>query len=213
MTDLKRTYWNMEIEPKLNSPEMRELQWRKLTAALEWQYENTPMHRERFDQAGVTPTDIRSFRERTMTRTVAVTGVNSYFASTLLPRLQADPEIDRIVGIDVTPWKGGFRKVDFHRLDIRSEKMAEALTGVDALYHLAFVVAERHDKKETHDIFMGDTALKLPHGVSRQVTREQAHVDRAIEVGLVPMTGKVRVDNFILPTATEDAERRIESCV
>jgi UDP-glucose 4-epimerase len=87
-----------------------------------------------------------------MGRTVAITGVNSYFASTLLPRLQADAGIDRIVGIDVTPWKGGFRKVDFRRLDIRSEKVAEALAGVDTLYHLAFVVAERHDKAETHQI-------------------------------------------------------------
>ncbi len=87
-----------------------------------------------------------------MGRTVAITGVNSYFASTLLPRLDADPEIERIVGIDVTPWKGGCRKVDFHRLDIRSRELADVLAGVDALYHLAFVVAERHDKRATHDI-------------------------------------------------------------
>jgi len=59
--DTQRLYWNMEIEPKLNTPKMRELQWRKLTAALEWQYENTPMHRERMDQAGVKPADIKSF--------------------------------------------------------------------------------------------------------------------------------------------------------
>ena len=87
-----------------------------------------------------------------MSRIVAVTGVNSYFSSTLLPKLQADPEIDRIVGIDVAPWKGGFKKVDFHRLDIRSGNLPEILAGADVLYHLAFVVAERHDKKEIHDI-------------------------------------------------------------
>jgi UDP-glucose 4-epimerase len=92
-----------------------------------------------------------------MARTVAITGVNSYFASTLLPRLQADADIDRIVGIDVTPWKGGFKKVDFQRLDIRSEKLADALSGVHALYHLAFVVAERHDKNEIHDINIAGT--------------------------------------------------------
>jgi UDP-glucose 4-epimerase len=92
-----------------------------------------------------------------MGRTVAITGVNSYFASTLLPRLQADADVDRIVGIDVTPWKGGFRKVDFHRLDIRSGKLVEALNGVHALYHLAFVVAERHDKNEIHDINIAGT--------------------------------------------------------
>jgi UDP-glucose 4-epimerase len=54
-------------------------------------------------------------------------------------------------------------------------------------------------------LFMGETALKLPHGISRRVSREQAHahVDRAVEVGLVPMTGKVRVDNFIFLTPDE----------
>jgi UDP-glucose 4-epimerase len=87
-----------------------------------------------------------------MGRTVAVTGVNSYFASTLLPRLDADPQVERVVGIDVTPWKGGCKKVDFHRLDIRSRELGDVLAGVDALYHLAFVVAERHDKQATHDI-------------------------------------------------------------
>jgi len=61
MTDPERPYWNMEIEPRLNTPEMRDLQWHKLTAALEWQYENTPLHRERLDQAGVKPADIKSF--------------------------------------------------------------------------------------------------------------------------------------------------------
>ena len=61
MTDPERPYWNMQIEPQLNTPAMRELQWRKLSAALAWQYENTPIHRERFDQAGVKPADIKSF--------------------------------------------------------------------------------------------------------------------------------------------------------
>lgn len=92
-----------------------------------------------------------------MGRTVAITGVNSYFAATLLPRLQADPDVERIVGIDVTPWKGGFAKVDFRRTDVRSNDLASALAGADTLYHLAFVVAERHDKDETHKVNVDGT--------------------------------------------------------
>ncbi len=83
---------------------------------------------------------------------VAITGVNSYFASTLLPLLEADPEIEEIIGIDVTPWKGGFKKVRFHREDIRSQKMESLLKGVDVVFHLAFIVDEIHDKKKTLDI-------------------------------------------------------------
>ena len=61
MTDAQRPYWNMEIEPLLGTQQMRDLQWRKLSEALQWQYANTPMHRERMDQAGLKPADIRSF--------------------------------------------------------------------------------------------------------------------------------------------------------
>jgi len=87
-----------------------------------------------------------------MGTTVAITGVNSYFASTLLPLLQADPDVDRIIGIDTAPWKGGYDKVAFFREDIRAEGIAEILRGVDALYHLAFVVGEIRDKQKTRDI-------------------------------------------------------------
>jgi UDP-glucose 4-epimerase len=87
-----------------------------------------------------------------MGKTIAITGVNSYFASTILPRLEADPEIDSVIGIDVTPWKGGFRKVKFHREDVRSKNLAEILIGVDTVFHFAFVVGEISDKRKIYDI-------------------------------------------------------------
>ena len=59
----EREYWNMEIEPILNTPEMRELQWSKMPRVLAWQYENTPFNRDRFDKAGVKPEDIKSFED------------------------------------------------------------------------------------------------------------------------------------------------------
>ena len=40
-----------------------------------------------------------------MGKTIAITGVNSYFASTLLPKLQADPEIEKIIGPQARPKK------------------------------------------------------------------------------------------------------------
>ena len=75
-----------------------------------------------------------------MGKRVAITGINSYFASTVLPRLEADPQVETIIGIDVSPWKGGFDKVTFYREDIRGEKIGDLLTGVDVLYHLAFII-------------------------------------------------------------------------
>jgi UDP-glucose 4-epimerase len=51
-------------------------------------------------------------------------------------------------------------------------------------------------------LFMGESALELPAGASRRITKEQAlqHARKAIKLGLVPLAGKVRVDNFLMMT-------------
>jgi phenylacetate-CoA ligase len=83
----ERPYWDMEIEPILNTPEMRELQWSKMPAALKWQYENSPFNRKRFDKAGVKPEDIKSFDD---------------FAEAIPPAGQADVrEVIAEVGLDM----------------------------------------------------------------------------------------------------------------
>jgi len=55
-----RPYWNMEIEPLLNTPALRPLQWEKLQYTLRFAYDEVPFDRERMDAAGVRPEDIRS---------------------------------------------------------------------------------------------------------------------------------------------------------
>jgi phenylacetate-CoA ligase len=59
----ERRYWNMDIEPLLNTPEMKKIQESKLQDALKWQYENSPFNRKRFEQAGVQPEDIKNFED------------------------------------------------------------------------------------------------------------------------------------------------------
>jgi UDP-glucose 4-epimerase len=56
----------------------------------------------------------------------------------------------------------------------------------------------RNFSKDVGCLFMGETARKLPPGLGGQVSREQAHahVDKAVGLGLIPMTGKVNVDNL-----------------
>jgi phenylacetate-CoA ligase len=58
-----RPYWNMEVEPKLGSPEIRKLQLTRLKAQVKYVYEHSGFHRQRFDEAGVKPEDIKSFEE------------------------------------------------------------------------------------------------------------------------------------------------------
>ncbi len=53
-------YFNPDVEPFLNTPPMREVQWAKLQNAIRFAYDKVPYDRERMDAAGVTPEDIRS---------------------------------------------------------------------------------------------------------------------------------------------------------
>jgi len=89
--------------------------------------------------------------------TVAVTGITGFFAQSIVPRLEADPEVERIVGIDVMPPDSSSSKVEFHRMDIRDDGIAKLFESVDTVLHMAFIVAEIHDKKKTHDINFGGT--------------------------------------------------------
>jgi UDP-glucose 4-epimerase len=85
-------------------------------------------------------------------KTIAITGVNGYAASVLLPLLESDADVDNIIGIDIRPWKGGYKKVTFVREDIRSERMAEILKDADIVYHLAFVEDEIHKRQQFIDV-------------------------------------------------------------
>jgi UDP-glucose 4-epimerase len=87
-----------------------------------------------------------------MGKTIAITGVNGYAASTLLPLLEADDETDKIIGIDVRPWKGGFSKIEFCHEDIRSPVMSELLNRADMLCHLSFAGEAMHDRQAADDI-------------------------------------------------------------
>lgn len=51
-------------------------------------------------------------------------------------------------------------------------------------------------------MFMGESAKDIPLKICRRVTKQEAndHVKKAMANGLVPMAGKVRVDNFLFMT-------------
>lgn len=87
-----------------------------------------------------------------MGKTIAITGVNGYAASTLLPLLEADDDIEKIIGIDFRPWKGGFSKVKFFREDIRSPQISELLNQADVICYLSFAGQDIHDQQAADDI-------------------------------------------------------------
>lgn len=63
MQNNDRPYWNMEIETKLNTPEMKEFQLSRLKAVLRRLYDNAPFYKRQFDELGVVPEEIKSFQD------------------------------------------------------------------------------------------------------------------------------------------------------
>ena len=59
----EKKYFNEEIEPLLNTPEMKKIQESKLQSTLKYFYEKVPFDRERMDKAGIKPEDIKSFED------------------------------------------------------------------------------------------------------------------------------------------------------
>jgi UDP-glucose 4-epimerase len=90
---------------------------------------------------------------------IAVTGCASRFAKVLLPLLEADPNIEQIIGIDLVPPTGTYSKLVFHKQDIRDPGMKETLAGCDTLVHLAFIVGRPYSMPlaEAASINLGGT--------------------------------------------------------
>ncbi len=76
--------------------------------------------------------------------TVAVTGPTGTFGFGLIPLLQADDRVARIVGIARRPFDPaghGWTKMEYRRGDVRDpQALRDAFAGADVVVHLAFLV-------------------------------------------------------------------------
>jgi nucleoside-diphosphate-sugar epimerase len=76
--------------------------------------------------------------------TVAVTGPTGTFGFGLIPLLEADRRVERIVGIARRPFDPaahGWNKLDYRRGDVRDpDALSEAFAGADVVVHLAFMI-------------------------------------------------------------------------
>jgi nucleoside-diphosphate-sugar epimerase len=76
--------------------------------------------------------------------TVAVTGPTGTFGFGLMPLLQNDDRVEKIVGIARRPFdpdEHGWTKMEYRRGDVRDEAaLKEAFTGADVVVHLAFLI-------------------------------------------------------------------------
>jgi nucleoside-diphosphate-sugar epimerase len=76
--------------------------------------------------------------------TVAVTGPTGTFGFGLIPLLQGDPRVERIVGIARRPFDPaahGWSKMEYRRGDVRDpDALGEAFAEADVVVHLAFMI-------------------------------------------------------------------------
>src|SRR5436309_5105226 len=71
-------------------------------------------------------------------RVVLITGVSRYLGGRLASLLQADPSIERVIGVDVVPPRQDVGRTEFVRADIRNPIIAKVIAAaeVDTVVHL-----------------------------------------------------------------------------
>jgi nucleoside-diphosphate-sugar epimerase len=88
--------------------------------------------------------------------TVAVTGPTGTFGFGLVPQLEADDRISRIVGVARRPFEPadhGWQKLTYKQGDVRDlALLEEAFAGADVVVHLAFLIAGARSDPNTHAI-------------------------------------------------------------
>ena len=93
--------------------------------------------------------------------TVAVTGPTGTFGAGLVPLLQADDRIERIVGIARRPFdpaERGWTKMEYRRGDVRDPSaLQEAFAGADVVVHLAFLITGNASRQTTRAINVDGT--------------------------------------------------------
>ncbi len=91
-------------------------------------------------------------------RSVAITGAFGFLGRLLIARLEANPDVERVLALDLKPPPGTLRKTTFLPLDLtqpRSERAAgEAMTAAscDSLVHLALLYNPVHNAAYAHEV-------------------------------------------------------------
>ena len=93
--------------------------------------------------------------------TVAVTGPTGTFGFGLMPLLQEDSRISRIIGIARRPFEPaehGWTKMEYRQGDVRNPKALEnAFQGADVVIHLAFMITGTSTRQATREINIDGT--------------------------------------------------------
>jgi nucleoside-diphosphate-sugar epimerase len=97
--------------------------------------------------------------------TVAVTGPTGTFGFGLLPLLEAEPRISRVIGIARRPFDPqahGWHKLEYRRGDVRDESaLEETFAGCDVVVHLAFLITGTARREQIRQVNVEGTLNAL----------------------------------------------------
>lgn len=103
-------------------------------------------------------------------KNIAITGITGYVGRILLPYLENDTAVQRIIGIDKHGMNAAHNseKLEFHQLDIQSSQINELLADVDILIHLAFMLMRLPGTSQ-------ETAVKNNIEIAQNIFEAAAH--------------------------------------
>jgi nucleoside-diphosphate-sugar epimerase len=87
-------------------------------------------------------------------KTLAITGISGYSGKVLMPLLEKDQDIEKVIGVDIQPPPDGekWKKIEFHQMDIRDPGLEKIIHGADTLVHLAFILMRKPNDNEIDDV-------------------------------------------------------------
>jgi UDP-glucose 4-epimerase len=112
-------------------------------------------------------------------RRIVITGISTHWGAELARRLERDPRVDYLAGIDTRPPKADLQRTDFIEADIRSAVISRLLpvTEADTVVHCGILWYPQPDKPDRalHDINVIGT-LQLLTACERTPTLERVVV-------------------------------------
>ena len=105
------------------------------------------------------------------TLVVAVTGPTGTFGYGLVPLLQADARIERMIGVARRPFdpaREGWTKMEYQQGDVREpDTLARAFAGADVVVHLAFMITGNASRETIRAINVRGDAEHVRRGRRR----------------------------------------------
>src|SRR3978361_1256236 len=107
--------------------------------------------------------------------TVAVTGPTGTFGLALMPLLQEDEQVARVIGIARRPFdpaERGWTKMEYRRGDVRdADALRQAFAGADVVVHLAFMITGNASRETTREINVTGTLTAFGAAAAAGVQR------------------------------------------